>query len=780
MNPRTLMRNGFRLALVLAGLMAACAAGAFEKPRSAVVAAFSAAPAATQAQLKMDPGLRMVLERARESAMRGDSPRSSARFATLMSPAWPYDVRLEGGEAALSLFMRLDQERDAAALAALGARILLQRGELVLARVPLSSVESVAELSGVRALALSQRWNAVLDSSRVRLGVADVQQGLGGLPQAYQGTGVLVGVLDSGIDYTHEDFRTALGTRLKGLLDFSLGPAECSVAQLDAGTCPEIDGSGGHGHGTHVTGIAAGNGRTNSAYVGMAPQADLLFVKGIRDAQSSGGFSDIDIINGVGWMIDKSFALGEPIAINLSLGGQLGAHDGTSIQEQFLDRFAGPGRIIVAAAGNAGGDPIHVSYSVEGTDYNSALETPWVFSQPVGLADLWAPPTTNMGVGIAVYDPANAGAPIFIGPIAHAGQRLQGTASGPLSGNNTILGDVTIDALTTADANNGARNVQIQVERNPNGIDPRSVIWSIYTTGSGTFDMWALAGSIFPTFAGQPFYFRSGDSDKTIGIPATAKRILCVGSHVSKTQWVDVDDTLRIQLNATLDAVSGFSSRGPSRDGRFLPNFTAAGEAIISALSKDFPAERRNIVQGGGYQEQQGTSQASPHVTGIVALMLQRDPALTPENARAILEETADHVGGVPNNTFGYGRIQALQALLATPDPLQCTVALPNGALVRCDEVASQPLSLMAYPSPAAGSMRFSFTAPARETMRLVLYDLLGRRVRTLIDGMVEPGVQSPRWEGDDDQGRPVPSGVYLARLVTPDATRSIRLVLAR
>jgi minor extracellular serine protease Vpr len=785
MNARTVMRLGSRLVLVLLGLAGARAAGAFEKPRVPVIAAFGAAPAATPAQLKMDPGLRMVLERARESAARGLPLRSSSRFAALTSPASPFDVRLDAGERdpALSVFMRLEHERDADALAALGAQILLQRGELVMARIPLSNVEPVAELPAVRALALSQRWNAVLDSSRVRLGVKDVQQGAGGLPQAYQGTGVLVGVLDSGLDYTHQDFRTAAGTRLKGLFDFSLGAngGECSVAQLDGGTCPEIDGTGGFGHGTHVTGIAAGNGRTNPVYVGMAPEADLLFVKGLRDPQSNGGFSDIDIINGVAWMIDKSFVVGEPIAINLSLGGQLGAHDGTSIQEQFLDHLAGPGRIIVAAAGNSGADPIHVSYAVQGTNYNTALETPWLFSQSVGFAELWAPAATTMAVGIAVYDPANPSAPVFIGPAANPGQKLQGTASFTVNGNTIILGDVTIDALTTADANNGARNVQITVAQNPNGIDVRSAIWSIYTTGSGTFDMWALAGSIFPTFTGQPSYFRSGDNNKTIGIPATAKRLLCVGSHVTKTQWVDVDDTLRIRVGATLDNISSFSSRGPSRDGRVLPNFTAGGEAIISALSKDFPAERRNIVQGGSYQEQQGTSQASPHVTGIVALMLERDPALTPENARAILQQSATPAGGgVPNNTFGYGRIRALQALLATPDPLACTVTLPNGTLLRCDQVASQPLALMAYPSPAAGSMRFSFLSPARQPVRLALYDLLGRRVRTLIDGVVEPGVQSPRWEGDDDRGRPVPNGVYLARLVTPDATRSIRLVLAR
>lgn len=772
-----------RLFIALAGFAVAGAAAAdgLKSGARVVDSPLSARPA-SPAELKMDPGLRMAVEQARESALRGLPLRSSQRFAALLGPASPFDIRLDpdARDPALSVFMRLESEQGVEGLTALGARVLVQRDELVLARVPLSRIESVADDPAVRALSLSRRWTGVLDSSWVRTGVREVYQGAGGLPQPYQGTGVLVGVLDSGIDYTHDDFRTpANKSRLKGLFDFSQGTdgLECRIGQLDSLTCPEIDGSGSHGHGTHVTGIAAGNARKNPVYLGMAPQADLLFVKGIRDAQSNGGFTDADIVNGVAWMTDRALALGEPIAINLSLGGQLGAHDGTSIQEQFLDRFVGPGRIIVAAAGNAGLDPIHVSYAVQGTDYNSALESGLLLTGPGCAVDLWAPPATNMGVGLAAYLPSDIGTPIFVSAIATAGQLRQGTAVV----NSTAIGDYAIDARTTADPNNGARNVLVQIGQSAGGIDPSQLVWSIYTTGSGTFDMWALGAIFFPSSVSAPPYFRAGNSDKTIGIPGTAKRILCVGSHVSKTQWVDIDGVTRIQPNATLDAISGFSSRGPSRDGRVLPNFTAPGEAIISALSKDFPAPRNVTAQGGGYQEQQGTSQASPHVTGIVALMLQRDPALTPENARTILQQTAAAAGGgVPNNTFGYGRVRALAALQGTPDPLDCMTTLPSGALVRCDEAAAQPLALMAFPTPTTGSLRFQFAAPSRERVHLALYDLLGRRVRTLIDGVVEAGVQTPRWDGDDERGRSLPSGVYLAKLVTPGATRSIRLVLAR
>jgi subtilisin family serine protease len=738
---------------------------------------------------KMDAGLRSLVDRVRTT--RGLSATQAAeRFASFMDPVSPFHLLPVNatGEHEAFVYLRLDSSPVPAQLSRLeaqGAEIVLEEGALVLARMPVSRIEDVAALPEVRSMALSQRWSSTLDSSRRRTGVTTVHSGGGGLPQAYLGDDVVVGVLDSGIDYTHGVFRTAPGTgagtsRLIGLFDYSQGPngTPCTTTQLDAQTCPEIDGTGGHGHGTHVTGIAAGNNRVNGQYVGMAPNADIVFVKGIRDAQSNGGFSDADVINGVAFMMNQALSAGKPISVNLSLGSQLGAHDGTSLQEQFMDNFAGPGRIITAAAGNSGGDSIHVSYAASGTNYSTGHES-WLFMTGAQAAiDLWAPASSNVQVGLAIWDPATLGSgPVFVTNAVSPGQLAQGGIT--IQGVGTIA-NVAIDARTAADQNNGDRNCLIQMQL-ANGVDPQDYIFSVYTCGTGTFDMWAVVGGVFPSVPGAPSSFRFGDDAKTIGIPACARRILCVGSHVSKTSWVDVDGVGRVIPTATFDDISDFSSRGPSRDGRILPNFTAPGEAIISALSKDYFPQRALIAQGGNFQVQQGTSQASPHVTGIVALMLQRDPALTPENVRQILQSTALAAGGaVPNNTFGMGKVRAVQAILATPDPLQCMVVLPNGTLVACGEVADQPLSLMAYPNPSPGALNLSFLAPTSMHANLALYDLMGRRVRTLIDGDVAPGTRSEHWAGDDDAGRPLPSGLYFARLITPSGARTVRFMLTR
>lgn len=748
-----------------------------------------AAHTATALDRKMDAPLRFLLERAGVATPEAAAAasvrlaRDPSALAAFRSDRAPFYVlpAASSTEPETFVFARLDEVTGANAVTATGGTIVRQKGDLAIVRAPLARLASIASLADVRDMALSTRWSSALDSSRVRSKVSQVQAGASGLPQAYDGAGVAVGVLDSGLDYTHADFRTAGNlSRVRALLDYSIGTdgATCRPGQLDSLTCPEIDGSGGHGHGTHVTGIAAGGGRRNAAFKGMAPAADILFVKGIRDAQSNGGFSDADVVNGTAFMLDAAAALSRPAVVNLSLGGQVGAHDGTSLQEQFLDRFVGPGRIIVAAAGNSGFETIHAGYAVQGSAFNDALETGMFLAGPAGYVDVWAPSTSNISFGLAAYDPSDITTPVYISAAAAPGQLLQGTA---VTQGGTTLANLVIDARTTSDPNNGARNVFLSIEAAPGGIDPSLLVWTVYTFGSGTFDMWAIGGgAFFDNTIAAPNWFRVGNEAKTIGIPGTAKRILCVGAHTSKTQYVDIDGVTRVNPGTQIDTVAYFSSRGPSRDGRSLPNFTAPGSTIISSLSKDYPAARSNILFGGGLQQQQGTSQASPHVTGIVALMLQRDPSLTPENARTILAQTATVVAGAAPNIQGAGRVNALAALQATPDPLGCVVMMPNGTTVPCDQVEDGARAMMAYPNPSNAGVRLSFTTSSRQRVNLSLYDVGGRRVRTLQDGQVDAGVHSLNWDGNDATGRSLASGLYFARLMTPAGTRSIRLVVSR
>jgi len=395
--------------------------------------------------------------------------------------------------------------------------------------------------------------------------------------------------------------------------------------------------------------------------------------------------------------------------------------------------------------------------------------------------DIWYPDAKDVSVGIAAYRPGQLATPVFVSGAVAPGSTVQGTATD----GSTAIADVTIDADTTSASNNHSRNVLVALQTSQGGAGMSDYVWSVYTFGSGTIDAWAATGASFapPGTSFPAPYFRAGDSNETVGIPATSKRLIAVGSFVTKTHWTDVNgDEIALNPQPSLDQISVFSSLGPTRDGRIKPDLAAPGEAIISALSKDYPADDPHVAFGGHYQEQQGTSQASPHVAGVVALMLQRNPFLTGEDARKILQQSAVPAGGaVPNNTFGAGRLDALAALLATPDPEGCVTLARNGQLVPCSSVQLSALpALVIKPNPMKTDATIGLRLLQGETLDLSVYDLSGRRVKTLRRGTLRAGYQEFGWDGTDERGLAASSGVYFVRLLTPSCSISARIVRSR
>jgi subtilisin family serine protease len=731
---------------------------------------------------KLDPGLRF-LSRKYEEVSNDQSTTGLANREALHDGSLYFSLRRAsaGGVSEVPILIRIAQPASTLELEREGLTVTAVAGDVVAGYLPVTSIYSIAALPGVVSMQAAGRSFPCLDSSRVETRVNQAHFGGGGLDMPYKGNGVVVGMVDSGIDWAHPDFSLDTGnTRIQFLYDYAVLPngREWTKQQIDQNQCTEIDGQGSGGHGTHVAGIAAGNGRRNPAFVGMAPESPLIVVKGIRDQNSNGGFLDNDVVAGVQYVFNKSRTLGMPAAVNLSLGGHYGPHDGTGLYEQALSNLVKPGCIIIAAAGNEGQRAMHVSYPVEGNNYQTALESFWDLSNlgSVAAADMWYPPTTSISVGVAVYTPGVYNSPIALTNAVGPGQSISNLVL--RDGANNPLGKVTIDALTASDPNNGHRRVVVVIETD--GMYPvSSFVWSVYTFGSGTFDMWAVAGGDFPPEPGLPSYTRQGDNNKTVGMPATARKVVCVGSYVSKTRWLDVDNILQFQTGATFGQISTFSSRGPSRDARMKPDFVAPGEAVISALSSAATPARSNIALGGGLQKLEGTSMAAPHVTGIVALLLQRNRYLTYENVVSLISSTATQVG-VPGNTHGAGKVNALAALLATPPGVDCaTLARTTG--VDCDGNRIVRYELLdAHPNPFNPSTTISFGLANAEHADLAVYDILGRRVTTLVNGMTTEGQRNIAWDGTSDTGVHVASGVYFVRLVTPGFHASRRLVMLK
>lgn len=625
------------------------------------------------------------------------------------------------------------------------------------------------------------------------------------LPEGIMGQNVIVGVIDTGIDFTHPDFSDANGTRILYLLDMQENGLNVESTKSDINNNPTLitqrDGLAGGGHGTHVTGTAAGNGNFNALYRGVAPKSDLIVVKGTRAPDGGGGFADVDVVDAVAYIFEKADALGRPAVVNLSIGGHFGPHDGTSLFEQGLQSLQGPGRVIVTAAGNSGLTPVHAGTTLlPDRTYALPINTP----SDRAIIDAWFNAGSIHSIRLNVYEAINNGLQSVL--------TTTSTNSGEIAGvdrrgnlkpvevvhNGIIIGYYVADLTNTVDIGNGDGNFVLVLTNNGDSdINLSKYTWviEIITSGAngGRFDAWAARGRFWSFFRGVSNGTEiRGDFDYTLTIPGTTKDIITVAAFNSSDRWIDIDGTLQIQqepregLNggflATIDSIAYFSGRGPTRDGRLKPDITGPGLRLLSSLSSHFPVSdgstqgiaRRLVAEGGGYQSQQGTSMSAPHVAGIVALMLQIDPTLGYHEIMSYLaahSQPADQkTGPLPNLRYGHGRIDAFEVISA----LLTTTSIDT-------EPSDMPASIQLaqnYPNPFNPSTIISFKiagAAAGEPISLRVFDIIGREVAVLVNEPKSNGLHTVRFDASG-----LAAGMYMYRLETSNATETRKMVLLK
>jgi len=468
------------------------------------------------------------------------------------------------------------------------------------------------------------------------------------------GEGVIVGFVDTGIDTTHPDFTFPNGTtKILYVWDqttpgrppagFGYG-YECTSADIEARTCPEIDT---FGHGTHVAGIAASSGRATGNYTGVAPGASIIFVKSGHEVCSgdSWTFDTNQILDGISYMVKKAAGLNMRLVVSLSLGGNIGSHDGTDPFERALDAFVKEGVPIVVAAGNAAQDQDHIDGQItqgENTTFPFSLRE----STTDVAIDIWY--STQDQISGTLHAPNGTSFPIR--PV-----------SGALI---TSIGEVNTTSASFANGN------ELYVEVNSSSGLPLNG-WSVSLIGrrvysKGSWNAWTDTETC--SFPGSYFLPGSGytvDPNDTIGIPGTATDVVTVGSYVTKNSWKGMDGQTYGESDLTVGEISSFSSIGPTRDGRIKPDVVAPGEVIASARSSAVPKSPSD--PDAYHRVLAGTSMATPHVAGTIALMLQYDPDLAAIDVPQLLRTTArwDSITGLlPNGspTWGFGKIDARTA----------------------------------------------------------------------------------------------------------------------
>lgn len=610
-----------------------------------------------------------------------------------------------------------DTAATTAAINSAGGEVRAVFKTIMVAWLPSDSIGAISDRPDVVYIEAAKPMSEKMNYARIPTKVDMVQAGTG-LDASYNGAGVLVGVVDNSLDYENTDFEGSDGkTRVCYLNQKTVtgGTIECTQEDIENGDCSASKGGFGY-HGTHVTGIAAS---ANATYTGVAPQSFIAFAFNAPDDADPDGSFSTTVLEGVSAIFTKATSLDMPCAVNLSLGTSLGAHDDTSLLEQGLDEaVAGQrGRIIVNAAGNEqvnkwdddenanklGG--IHGEIAVSSGTANGwrILMRPPITSYAAGIVTVWLADTAqcrSSTIEVKAYPRASA---------TDTGSTTIATDAIDFNADNTTTkknagGTVEVDIATyKTNAQNGRPNALIFMgptsstnwSQIVNSSDPTAGLYFdvIIRVPSGTCagDMWLYPDNTFvnvfykdwlpATITGAGAYtLINGDSDKTTTIPGTASGVITAGSYMARSTWTDLNgvshpqdvydlssaDSLG-QTGSTTGEASLFSSLGPTGEitgARTKPDILAPGEPIISTLAS---ANATSFPDGdlgdSTHVKLEGTSMAAPHVTGIVALMLEKNNCLTVTDVKTALQNTATPIAGCPPDTCGSGLVDALSAM---------------------------------------------------------------------------------------------------------------------
>ncbi|MFM9057488.1 MAG: S8 family serine peptidase, partial [Bacteroidota bacterium] len=546
-----------------------------------------------------------------------------------------------------------------------GGSIRYSVGQITSASIPVSSLTPLSKIPGILRMESAEIGLKPLnDRMRTNNLISLVHQGLAPLNQAYEGKDVVMGIIDTGIDFTHPDFLDSAGqSRVEWVWDHLLADSantplpygygqEFSKADIDAGLATaHIDLTA---HGTHVTGIAAAGGDTTYTYRGAAPKSRIVAVSLDFSLDNDSWLSSI--ADAVHYIFSKSDSLGLPCVVNISAGTYFGSHDGQDLAAQVIDNLisAENGRMVVAAAGNAGGFPIHLRHQ----PVNDTLFT-WLRSSnnnPIYI-ECWSDSADFAGLSLSVS--ADSPSPSF-----------QERATIPWFSVNQLTGQLITDTLKSPAGDRiGLMQSYREYVAGRYGLilyivpDSNTYLFRINTCGNGSFDAWSFdmvynnlpAPGIHPPI----IHYITPDVQQNICSSfQCGQRVICTGQYVNRNNYIDVNGNVQT-FPTTVGALALSSSRGPTRDGRTKPDITSTGEVTMAALRLSSVAW---FVQNQPYKlsadsihiRDGGTSSAAPAVAGAIALYLEAQPNATWTDIRnrVLLCSRTDAFTGsnLPNN----------------------------------------------------------------------------------------------------------------------------------
>lgn len=590
----------------------------------------------------------------------------------------------------ITAFVKLNGN-DSSVLSDNGCKILTHYGSLYIAEIPLSALGRLSADSRIVRIEAGRGKAVQMDTTGIIVGATDVNEGID-LPMGYTGKGVVVGVQDIGFDLTHPTFYSSdmSDYRIKAMWDqlstdtvgsqLPVGRDYIGKEALLAIQHPR-DGND-QSHGTHTTGIAAGSGAEGdgavSSYRGIAYDADICLVCNVT-SNDAALLDEKDYYKytyaldalGFKYIFDYADSVGKPCVINFSEGSSMDFRGDDKLYYEMLDSLVGPGHIIVASSGNTGNN---ITYIRKDEAESSDAVT-------LNCGDDYAVATTRsrsdftMGITNASYTKEISLNAVLASPDSiltdtlTAGQNqyvIEAAAYNSCFNDSDIICDWKISADTTVS-------------------QPHSVSFDLSAQGDGLVELFPAYGY----FSHADGHRDEGDNAYSINSPGSAPAVISVGYSCYRKQVTNYLGNIIFCNDTILESENGermmFSSVGPTFDGRIKPDVMAPGQNIISAYSsfyqENHPEDLRFNVRRFDYDGRTygwcisgGSSMSAPVVTGVIALWLQANSQLTPEDCLDIFAKTCKHIDttlSYPNNYYGYGQIDAAAGIKVALEKVQ-------------------------------------------------------------------------------------------------------------
>ncbi|MBL4862141.1 MAG: S8 family peptidase [Crocinitomicaceae bacterium] len=624
------------------------------------------------------------------------------------------------GEEFVSFVTRVSISFDKVELIQNGVLVGAQIGDIVSIKYPLAQLDNIRMDDNFSQVHIAGKIRPLLNKVPGDTRVDSVWAGYG-LPQGYTGKDVIIGITDWGFDYSSPMYYDTLlqNTRILAAWDQfkTSGPAPTGYSYgTEYSTPTELQNAGADTaciysyatHGSHVAGIAGGSG-AGTVYRGMAFESNYLFTTFLVDEAA--------VLDAWDWMYSKATEEGKRLVVNMSWGlYHMGAIDGTSLVSQALDALSNQGVIFVSSGGNNG----DVNFHLEKTFANDTIRSKIDFYYSASLATfwgqsihMWGQPGQPFSGGIQVFDNTNT---------LVAESQYYTTDSTPNYIDSFVVANAdTVWFNLSADEaypTNGRPQIRLRVKYPPSGY--KVILKS--AAPSGTVHYWNVTeltsdvgnwGMPFTTIGGTNLI--SGNNTHGIGMPSCSYSCITVAAHTS--EYYIPSGALIGGQEAT------FSSVGPLMNDSLKPDISAPGVSVASSISSYTDNNYNQIasVDFNGrtypFARFSGTSMSSPAVTGIVALILDANPYLTPEQVKMILRQTArrdQYTGVLPPHSakWGWGKVNAHAAIV---------LALNTTGILELEKAPEWTI----YPNPATTQLSIANLNGTIRSIQVV--DILGR-----------------------------------------------------